>query len=405
MRGKNVLLLQVLFPNLEKEDNLYSELAKELLNQGCNVFVVTIQDFIGEKNIDKRTYVEKQQGIEILRVYTPTKYFNTNFIEKGITTLFIPFLYNKNIKKYFSNIDFDIIISISIIPGLYRTIKKVKKNNETKVYLLLRDMFPQMAQDMGVLPLPIFKYFRKQQIKLYNCADVIGCMSPKNINYVKDNLPQVDSKKLKLLPNWRTVNLNECNNSFNFRKKYNLNNKVIAIFGGVLGIQQGLDFLLELANQMIQYEQLVFLIIGNGTEKQKLRDICKQKKLHNVLIFDRIPSYEYESALKTCDIGLINLHGSLTVPHIPSKTLSYLEAGIPILAATDKNTDYGQLLMEMNAGLWCEYGDIDTYKNNMIALLDDTFRKELGNKGKEYLLKNLRTDLITKEIFNQLFNE
>ena len=137
MRGKNVLLLQVLFPNLEKEDNLYSELAKELLNQGCNVFVVTIQDFIGEKNIDKRTYVEKQQGIEILRVYTPTKYFNTNFIEKGITTLFIPFLYNKNIKKYFSNIDFDIIISISIIPGLYRTIKKVKKKLPLEVRILI----------------------------------------------------------------------------------------------------------------------------------------------------------------------------------------------------------------------------------------------------------------------------
>ena len=184
---KNILFLQVLFPDIEKEETLYTQLAEEFKNQGYNVYVVTIQDYIGEKE-KKETYVDKQKGLNILRVNTPTKYFNTNFIEKGITTVSIPYLFSKAIDKNFKSIKFDIIVSISIIPGLYKTIEKIKKRDNSKVYLLLRDMFPQMAQDMGILPTPMYYYFRKQQIKLYNISDIIGCMSEGNIEYVKKNL-------------------------------------------------------------------------------------------------------------------------------------------------------------------------------------------------------------------------
>ena len=404
MKDKNILFLQVLFPNLDKEENLYSHLAEEFVNQGYNVYVVTIQDFIGDKDLKMNTYIEMQKGINILRVHTPTKYFNTNFVEKGVTTLLIPYLYSKNIKKFLNGIKFDIVISISIIPGLYKVIKNIKKLYNSQVYILLRDMFPQMANDMGILPKFMYEYFLRQQIKLYNIGDIIGCMSPGNIDYVKNNLPQVEYNKLKLLPNWRTVSNKVIDNNIDFREKYNLQNKIIAIFGGVLGIQQGLDFLLELAEEMQRYEELVFILIGNGTEKDKLKKICLEKSLKNVIIFDRIPSSEYEAALRQCDIGLINLHGNLTVPHIPSKTLSYLEAGIPILAATDKNTDYGDVLEEMGAGLWCEYKDLHKYKENMEYMLDEVNRKKMGNKGKEYLLSNLQTDIIVKEIFKQLNN-
>lgn len=399
--SKNILFLQVLFPDIEKEETLYTQLAEEFKNQGYNVYVVTIQDYIGEKE-KKETYVDKQKGLNILRVNTPTKYFNTNFIEKGITTVSIPYLFSKAIDKYFKSIKFDIIVSISIIPGLYKTIEKIKKRDNSKIYLLLRDMFPQMAQDMGILPVPIYNYFRRQQIKLYNLSDVIGCMSQGNIDYVITNLTEVDPSKLVILPNWRTIKEENSEIKIDFKKKYGLENKIVAIFGGVLGIQQGLDFLLELAEYMKEYDQLRFVLIGNGTEKERIRRICKEKELVNVTVFDRIPSYEYEAALKQCDIGLINLHGDLKVPHIPSKTLSYLEAGIPILAAVSESTDYGSILEEYRCGLCCNYGEIEKYKKNMISLLDYKIRTNMGNNARKYIINKLQTRDVVNEIIQQL---
>lgn len=400
-KAKNILFLQVLFPDIEKEETLYTQLAEEFKNQGHNVYVVTIQDYIGESN-KKDTYVEEQKGLKILRVKTPTKYFNTGFIEKGITTVTIPYLFTKNIEKYFNDVVFDTIVTISIIPGLYKTVKRIKSKHNSKVYLLLRDIFPQMARDMGVLPYPIYSYFRSQQIKLYKLSDVIGCMSKGNIEYVKKELPEVESEKLVVLPNWRTINSDAVENNFDFREKYNLKDKVIAVFGGVLGVQQGLDFLLDLAYEMKSYTELHFILIGNGTEKEKLKKICEEKELKNVSILNRIPSYEYEAALKQCDIGLINLHGDVGVPHIPSKTLSYLEAAVPVLSAVTKNTDYGKVIEEIGCGYSCNYGNIELYKKNIVKLLNKNLREKKGIVGRQYLIDNLQTKFAVEGILKKL---
>lgn len=398
---KNILFLQVLFPDIEKEETLYTELAEEFHKNGYNVYVVTIQDYIGEAE-KKRTFLHEQRGINILRVKTPTKYFNTNFIQKGLTTVMIPYLFSRAIKKHFKGIKFDFLVSISIIPGLYKTIHKIKKRDNCKIYLLLRDIFPQMARDMGVLPEPIYSHFKRQQIKLYNISDVIGCMSQGNIDYVKRNLPQVSGDKLTLLPNWKTIKEHKEQSTYLFRQKYGLENKVIAMFGGVIGIQQGLDFLLDLAFEMKEYDELRFVIMGNGTEKSKLVKICNERKLSNVMILDRVSSYEYDEILNQCDIGLINLHGDVNVPHIPSKTLSYLEAGKPILAAVSVNTDYGKILEENNCGFCCAYGDIKNYKSNMIKLLDSKTRTQLGDNAKKYIIDKLQTKDAVKSIEDQL---
>lgn len=401
---KNILMLQVLFPNSEKEKNLYSDLAEEFVIQGYNLYVLTIQDYISSNLIQRATFMEEKFGAKILRVKIPTKYFNTNFIEKGITTQLIPYYYKKAIKQFLCNIQFDLIIPISIIPGMYKVISYLKKRNrEAKVYLLLRDMFPQMAMDMGVLPKFMYYYFRYQQVKLYKLADKIGCMSEGNIEYVKTNLPEVDSAKLCYLPNWRTIRKRkEC--TIDFKKEYGLDGKIVAVFGGVLGIQQGLDFLLKLANEVKkEYQEFNFVLIGNGTEKENLKKYANKNQLNNIKILERIPSEQYEAALQQCDIGLINLHGNLKVPHIPSKTLSCMEAGLPILACVDSHTDYGKLIEEeYKCGKCSLYGDLKSYKDNLISMREEQVRNKMAKSGQDYLINNLTTDIIVERLLESL---
>ena len=104
--------------------------------------------------------------------------------------------------------------------------------------------------------------------------------------------------------------------------------------------------------------------------KPKIENLVKDKKLKNVRFIDYLPRDEYEKLLRAADVGLINLSRKFTIPNIPSKAVSYMEAGIPILAATDKNTDFGKMIEEIGAGLWCETGDLVSYRKKFDKLVN-----------------------------------
>ena len=144
-----------------------------------------------------------------------------------------------------------------------------------------------------------------------------------------------------------------------------------------------MEFLLELAKEYKERDNIVFLIIGRGAQKQKIVNLIKSEKILNVIVKDFILRNEYYNLIKQCDIGLINLSRKFTIPNTPSKTTDYFEAGIPILASTDRNTDYkGLLTKKAKAGLWSETGDLKTYKSNFDKLFSD---KKLREKWKKIL--------------------
>jgi len=226
-------------------------------------------------------------------------------------------------------------------------------------------------------------------------------MSYGNIKYVlKHN--NIDKNKLEILLNWGKITYDNELLSINYRKKYKLGNKFVAVFGGNIGLPQELEFLLELAKEYKERDDIVFLIVGKGAEKQRIINIIKSEKLSNVIIKDMMQRDEYNSLLKQCNIGLINLNRKFTIPNIPSKTVAYFKAAIPILASTDKNTDYKNLLLKKaRAGLWSETGDLKTYKNNFEKLFKDKeLREELGNNGRKYFENNLSVEKAYQIIIN-----
>jgi glycosyltransferase involved in cell wall biosynthesis len=297
-------------------------------------------------------------------------------------------------QKYFSNIKFDLVIYFTPPITLAPVVKYIKKRDKCRSYLVLRDIFPQGIRDLGLLNNQLlFNYFRRKEKQLYDLSDYIGCMSDGNIRYVlKHN--NVDENKLEILYNWGKITYDNESIGVNYRKKYGLGSKFVAVFGGNIGLPQELEFLLKLAKEYKERDDIVFLIVGKGAEKQRMINIVKSEKLSNVIIKDMMQRDEYDSLLKQCNVGLINLNRKFTIPNIPSKTVAYFKASIPILASTDKNTDYKDLLLkEARAGLWSETGDLKTYKNNFEKLFNNKkLREELGNNGRKYFEKNLSVE-------------
>lgn len=384
-----------------QKDNLYGELVQEFIDKGNNVYVATIV----EKKYKIGTSLIKKNNVEILKIKTGNM-FEVGFIEKGMTTLSLGYLFKKNIDKYWKDIKFDLVISHTPPITFTPVIKWLKQKYDIKSYLILRDIFPQNAKDLGIIKNRfLFNFFRKKEKKLYKYSDYIGCMSEGNINFLKKQDPEIENSKLHILRNWGKIKEKLNVNREVIRKKYMYkNNDFIIVFGGNMGKPQGLEFLLSLAEKNIKNENIKFLFIGKGNEKDKLKKIVKNRTLKNVQFVEFVPREEYENLISVCDVGIVSLHSCFTIPNIPSKTIDYFKLSLPILAFTDKNTDYPVILEEeAKAGLFCFYGDLKNAQDKLMILYgNENLRKELGNNGRKYYEEYLGVENAYMTILNKI---
>jgi glycosyltransferase involved in cell wall biosynthesis len=227
-------------------------------------------------------------------------------------------------------------------------------------------------------------------------------MSPKNIEYVLRH-NSLAEKKVVLLPNWRKIRNLSSFKGRDFRNEMGLGGRIVAVFGGVIGIAQELEFLLELAKLYRNSDKVCFLIIGDGNRYQNIAEIVQREALSNVILRKKVPSNEFAALLKHCDIGLINLDRRFTIPNFPSKVLDYFEAALPVLAATDPSTDFGRYLDDAGAGFHCLTGDLESYRDKFEKLITDSqLRTQMGLNGRRYLESHLTVDLAYRTIMDSL---
>ncbi|NMC58418.1 MAG: glycosyltransferase family 4 protein [Candidatus Methanofastidiosa archaeon] len=385
---RNILFLTL--SRIEKLDTegIYLDLVKALASNGFHLYVVTPR----EKRFGLSTELLHSGNIHLLKVKTGN-ITKTNFIEKGITTLFIQRQYLKAINTFFKDIHFDLLMFSTPPITFEKVVQYFKHRHKCIVYLMLKDIFPQNAVDLGLIKKNtiIYKYFRKKEKKIYAFSDYIGCMSPANMSFIIKNNPQIDENKVELFPNTIQVKPRDTKTStFIFRKKFNIpNDAVLFIFGGNLGIPQGIDFLLDCLDEMRNFNKAYFLIVGDGTEKERIKKKVINLNLKNVVFEDQMEKEDYRQILLECDVGLILLDKRFTIPNYPSRILSYIDMSLPILAATDRASDIKDLLKEAECGLW-SYSDNkqDFIKNIKYLCENKDLRIKMGQNGRKYLEQN-----------------
>ncbi len=388
---------------IKRAPSLYTELMEEFRDRGHSVYVAVID----EKRSGGQTRVETEEGIRILHVRTGNM-FNVNPIEKGLTTVSLGSIFRKAVDRHLGDVKFDLVLMPTPPITFAPVMAYLKKRDGAAAYLILRDIFPQNARDLGMMGSgALFSYFRKKEKEMYAAADYIGCMSRGNIDYVLRENPEADPAKFEILANWIRVPektagagaekpenaADTAAGGVDYKKKYGLDGKFVCVFGGNIGWPQELEFLIELADSVRERGDIRFLIIGKGIKKPAIEALAKEKGLENVIFMDHMPRADYDGLVAQCDAGLINLDRRFTIPNIPSKTTGYWLAGLPILASIDKNTDYGSILDEAGGGLWSVTGDLESYRKNLLALADDPAgAKAMGARGRKYLEENLTVE-------------
>ena len=391
--------MNVLFMTIGKMDNIeehtiYCDLLRYFRDAGHSIY--TISPY--EKRTGLQTAYEEKNGIHMLHVRTGNVTGMVSLIEKGLAQLSIEPIFIKAIKKYYSNVKFDLVMYSTPPITFCNAIEYVKRRDNAKTYLLLKDIFPQNAIDIGMMSKSgikgiLYKFFRNKEKKLYGLSDYIGCMSPANVEYVKQNNPEIDDYKVEVCPNCIEVvdkSINE-EERRNIRKKYDIPlEKKVFIYGGNLGKPQGIDFLIECLHSQENSKDNYFLIVGDGTEYGKIEKFVKDSNQNNIRLMKRLPQEDYDTMVGACDVGMIFLDHRFTIPNFPSRVLSYMQAKIPVLACTDPNTDIGKIIEDAGFGNWCESNDVNGFAEcvNKIVQIQGVAKKEWNYLNKYYSTKN-----------------
>lgn len=375
---------------------IYSDLMRELAHRGNRIYIASPM----ERRFGKPTTLLKKGEIELLKIKT-LNIQKTNIFEKGIATLLMEYQFDNAISKYWSNIRFDLVLYSTPPITFNKVIKRVKRRCMARSYLMLKDIFPQNAVDLGMMREGsiLHRIFRHKEEQLYRVSDIIGCMSPANCRYLIEHNPWISSDKVELCPNAimpiekNPISIVDRNKLL---EKFGIpNDRMLFIYGGNLGKPQGVDFLLRIIRENETSDIGYIIVVGNGTEFNRISKWFDIHAPKNALLLSALPKDEYDKLIELCDVGLIFLDPRFTIPNFPSRLLSYLENRMPVLLATDESTDIGYIAEREGFGLWCKSGDLKKYMTLMKFMHSNPKKvKEMGLMGERYFLDHYTVDRV-----------
>jgi O26-antigen biosynthesis N-acetyl-L-fucosamine transferase len=388
-----ILLVGVYYlPSSEASAKLIYDLGKELQRQSHAVTILAPSESIAQD-----LEVTYEDGLQVVRVKAGKIKGASRAIRALRETRLSTTLWRKG-KSFFKDQPHDLIIYYSPTIFFGPLVHKLKALWRCPSYLILRDIFPQWAVDLGVLKKGlIWSYFRFRELQQYAAADVIGVQSPANLNYFTEQLPDKDYN-LEVLYNWTTPKPETVRHS-NYRQRLGLDGKIVFFYGGNIGVAQDIDNVVRLAERLRHESHIYFLLVGAGTEVERLQGVIADKQLPNIAILPAVEQQEYLSLLSEVDVGLISLDQRLKTQNYPGKILGYMSASLPILGSINPGNDLSDMLQTHEAGLCSVNGEDERLAQHTLALANDAaYRQRVGANARRLMEQYFSVSVCAKQI-------
>ncbi|MCR4655887.1 MAG: glycosyltransferase family 4 protein [Lachnospiraceae bacterium] len=386
----NIIYITLSEPRLS-ENGIYPDLVRALKNASHNITIV----YAASPRTQKKTELVNEDGVDILKVVVGEN-FDVSLLKKGINTLRMEPVLKRAIKKHLKNRSYDLCIYATPPVTFAGVVMYCKNHFGLKTFLMLKDIFPQNAVDIGLFKEGSFIhcYFRAKEKMLYTISDRIGCMSEGNVEYIKAHEPWIDESRLLVFPNTIAVPSDPPVLSSETSPKEG-EKKIRFVFGGNLGKPQAIDWLIKAISdkKLLKRKDIEFHIIGQGSEKETVKKASERSG--NLFYTEQLSPSEYDKLMSEMDVGIISLDHRFTIPNYPSRILSYMKAAKPVLACTDETTDIRKLVeTDGRFGLWVSSDDKEGFAEAVLKLSSDgELRKEMGLRGYHYLKEHFNVDL------------
>lgn len=352
-KGRRFVLVADTFPPLRTSGAVQlRDFAREMVRQGHGLTVM-----LPTSDMMEPWRLDRWERVEVLRLRTP-KMKDVGYVRRTLAEALMPFLMRRRLAESSlrdSSWDGVIWYSPSIFFGPF--VGGLKRSSSAKGYLIVRDIFPQWAADMGLmgrgLPYRCFDAVARFQ---YSVADVIGVQSEGNLSYFCDSA-RVGGGRLEVLPNW----LGPPGDSMCRIRvaETALSGRTIFVYAGNMGIAQGVRVFVELAGRFADRDDVGFIFVGRGSEVGVIRSMIRDRKIDNALVFDEIDPDEVADLYAQCHVGLVALDPRHKSHNIPGKFLTYIQSGLPVLASINAGNDLTGLIRAERVGAVSEGGGLD----------------------------------------------
>lgn len=183
-----------------------------------------------------------------------------------------------------------------------------------------------------------------------------------------------------------------------FLEQYNLHGKKIAIYTGAHGKANGLDYIVAAAECSKDRPDIAYVMIGEGSEKERLRELAQSKGLTNVVFADVVPKERLPGILAVCHIGLMILkYIGEGRPVTPNKIFDYMFMGMPALVNFEGPT--WDMVREEGCGLFVDPTNPKDLADKVKMLVDDpVVLHEMGERGKASAWKKYDRRIIAAQL-------
>ncbi len=354
------------------------DLVAEFLNQGHQVTVL-----LPDASLTKPWSLEQQGNLKILRLRAmETK--DVSYARRALAEHLLSSFMVRNLRKSPLNaLKYDGIVWYS--PSIFfgGLVEKLKQASGCRSYLILRDIFPEWAVDMGLIGRNIiYRYFKGKEKFQYRQANVIGVQTPSNLGYFRKEHADLPGR-VEVLNNWLAPQAGEACSIDIARTP--LAGRRLFVYTGNIGIAQGMDILIRLAESYKKDTSVGFLFVGRGTAVARLRKEVADLGLDNVLFRDEIAPEEIAPLLHQCHVGLIALDPRHRNDNIPGKFLAYMQSGLPVLATINPGNDLEKMIIEHRVG--------DVISDNSVESLRQKADRLLGMSLPDTVLSQRCQDL------------
>ena len=407
-----VLLLNTSFPPMARSAaHLFYDLGRYLVTRGHQVSVVTelpwrrlSYDDSADKYRGARFWLQETMGgMEVLRVRGfPFK--EGSLTGRGINTLLLPLSFCFGCFSM-GRADVALVYSPPLTLGLAAFL--LKRLHRSPFVFNVQDIYPQTLIDMGLMRNPLLiRFFEWIERFSYGQASRVVVHSDGNRKYLIARR-SVEPEKVVVIQNWVDTDfISPLDRLNSFRQCHELGDRFLVCYAGTMGHAQDLSPIIKAAKDLQKYENILFLLIGEGVRANEWRRRVEEWELHNVRFLPLQPKSVYPSIVGAADVGLVPLIQELHTPVVPGKLIDFMAGSRPVIATVNLEGDTTKIIHEANCGYVFTPDDDQGVARAILELYCDRSKaQQFGSNGRTYAEKHFSLKSCAaqyEELFRQI---
>jgi colanic acid biosynthesis glycosyl transferase WcaI len=340
---------------------------------------------------------EQHKGVNVLRSYTyvPKKVTSRRRILHESSYIVTSLMKALLCKKP------DVLLIVSPPLGLALNAVLLSKLWRIPYVFDVEDLQPDSAVEHGMLPEWATKILYKVESAAYRSAALVTTLTtgmrkriigkgvaPEKVALIE---PRMDDTLANI----------EVEEGRRFREKHGIQDRFLVTYSGNIGVKQALDVLVEAATLSRDDASILFMIVGDGSDKKRIEQMALDRKLTNVRFLPLLDEADFRGLLSASGVCVVTQRKSASEIAFPSKVVTYLGAGCAVVVSANFDSEIAKTICESGGGVVCAAEDGKALLDSIVQLKASNL-EELRRRSREYASRRWSSERVLHNLEQNL---